>query len=52
MEKKDNILYKELNLVFVYAFIFLVGIGIVLFMTNYINNEIKELNSNTIAIDY
>lgn len=50
MEKKNNILYKELNLVFVYIFIFLVGIGIVLFMTDYINKEIQDLNSNIMTI--
>jgi len=49
-EKKENILFKKLDLVFVYLFIFLVGIAIVLMMTSYLNNRVKEFNEETIAI--
>ena len=49
-DKKENILFKKLDLAFVYLFIFLVGIGIVLFMTTYLNNKVKEFNEETIGI--
>ncbi|MBR6690642.1 MAG: hypothetical protein IKL65_04865 [Bacilli bacterium] len=49
-DKKENILFKKLDLVFVYLFIFLVGIAIVLMMTSYLNNRVKEFNEETIAI--
>lgn len=48
MEKK-SILFKKLDIVFVYLFIFLVGIAIVLGMTSYINGKVKEFSSATIA---
>ena len=44
-EKKESVLFKKLDLVFVYTFIFLVGIAIVLMMTSYLNNKVKEFNS-------
>ena len=50
-EEKGNILFKKLDLVFVYIFIFLVGISIVLIMTSYLNNKVKEFSEEAIAID-
>ena len=49
-EKKQSILFKKLDLAFVYLFIFLVGIAIVLSMTSYLNNKVKEFNEETIAM--
>lgn len=45
MKKKNGLLKRELNITFVYIFIFIVGIAIVFLMTNFINNQVKELNS-------
>lgn len=52
IEKKGNILFKNLDLAFVYLFIFLVGVAIVLAMTSYLNNKVKEFNEESIAIAY
>ena len=49
-EKKESILFKKLDLAFVYVFIFLVGIAIVLAMTSYLNNKVKEFNEETLAM--
>lgn len=49
-EKKESILFKKLDLAFVYIFVFLVGIAIVLAMTSYLNNKVKEFNEETIAM--
>lgn len=43
-EKKESIWFKKLDLVFVYTFIFFVGIAIVLMMTSYLNSKVKEFN--------
>ena len=43
-EKKGAVLFKKLDLAFVYLFIFLVGIAIVLFMTSFLNNKVQEFN--------
>lgn len=48
--KKETVLFKRLDLAFVYLFIFLVGIAIVLLMTSYLNNKVKEFNDNSVAI--
>ena len=48
-ERKESILFKKLDLAFVYLFIFLVGVAIILTMTSYINNKVKEFNEQTIA---
>lgn len=50
-EKKENILFKKLDLVFVYAFIFVIGIAIVLTMTSYLNNRVKEFNQEVVSTD-
>ena len=49
MEKKESILYKKLNLAFVYIFIFLIGMLIVFFMTSYLNNKVKEFNNEIVT---
>lgn len=49
-EKKDSILFKKLDLAFVYLFVFLVGIAIVLIMTTYLNNKVKEFSDESVAI--
>ena len=48
-EKKENTLFKKLDVAFVYLFIFLVGVAIVLTMTSYLNNKVKEFNENSVA---
>ena len=50
-EKNENILFKKLDLAFVYIFIFLVGIAIVLSMTSYLNNKVKEFSENSVYTD-
>ena len=49
MEKKESFLFKKLDVTFVYLFVFLVGIAIVLAMTSYLNNKVKEFSENSIA---
>ena len=49
-EKKESLLFKKLDLAFVYLFIFLVGVAIILSMTSYLNNKVKEFNQETIAM--
>lgn len=50
IEKKVSVLFKKLDLAFVYLFIFLVGIAIVLTMTSFLNNKVKEFNEEAIAM--
>ena len=45
-EKKKGILFKRMDLIFVYLFIFLVGIAVVLAMTSFLNNKVKEFNED------
>ena len=47
--KKDSILLKKLDLVFVYTFIFFLGIAIMLIMTTYLNNKVKEFNYEIVS---
>ena len=49
MDKKKSFLFKELDIAFVYLFIFLVGIAIVLGMTSYLNSKVKEFNDGSVA---
>lgn len=49
-ESKESVLFKKLDLAFVYLFIFLVGIAIVLAMTSFLNNKVKEFNEEAIAM--
>lgn len=48
-EKKESVLFKKLDLAFVYLFVFLVGIAIVLIMTTYLNNKVKEFTDESVA---
>ncbi len=48
--KKENILFKKLDLAFVYLFVFLIGVAIVLIMTSYLNKKVKEFNDDSVAI--
>ena len=48
-EKKKSILFRDLDLVFAYAFIFFVGIAIVLGMTTYLNSKVKEFNNEIVS---
>ena len=50
MEKKESVLFKKLDLVFVYLIIFVVGIAIVLMMTSYLNDKVKEFSDEATAI--
>lgn len=47
--KKKSVLFKDLDLIFVYTFIFFVGIAIVLIMTSYLNNKVKEFNQEIVS---
>lgn len=49
-EKKESIWFKKMDLAFVYLFIFLAGIAIVMIMTSYLNNKVKEFNEETITV--
>lgn len=49
-EKKESILFKKLDLAFVYLFIFLVGIAIVLIMTSFLNSKVQEFNEEIASI--
>lgn len=48
-EKKESTLFKKLDIAFVYLFIFLVGVAIVLAMTSYLNNKVKEFGESSVA---
>lgn len=52
MKEKKSVLKKELNIVFVYATIFIVGLGIVFIMTNYINKQVENYDTESVAVDY
>lgn len=52
MEKKESFLFKKLDIVFVYLFVFLVGVAIILGMTSYLNNKVKEFSENSIAYNF
>ena len=47
MKDKNSILFKEMDLVFVYIIVFCVGLLIVLLMTNYIKSRVNELDSTS-----
>lgn len=50
-EQKGNVLFKKLDLAFVYLFIFLVGIAIVLTMTSFLNDKVKEFTEDAIVMN-
>lgn len=45
-EKQQSVWQKDLNLVFVYAVIFLFGVLTVYIMTNILNNKVEEINNS------
>ena len=49
LEKKESILFKKLNVVYVYIFIFLAGIIIVFTMTSYLNSKVKEFSDDEVT---
>ena len=49
-EQKGNVLFKKLDLAFVYLFVFLVGVAIVLAMTSFLNDKVKEFSEEAIAM--
>ena len=49
MEKKESVLFKKLDIAFVYLFIFLIGIAIILGMTSYLNSKVKEFSQSSVA---
>lgn len=51
-EKKESILFKDMNLIFVYVVIFIFGIVTVFIMTNIINGKVEELNNSMLAENY
>lgn len=48
MDKKDNILFKEVNVGFAYLFIAIVGFTIAILMINYINQKVSEYTDGTV----
>ena len=50
-EQKGNVLFKKLDLVFVYLFVFLVGVAIVLGMTSFLNEKVKEFTVDAIVMN-
>lgn len=49
-EEKESMLFKKLDLAFVYLVIFGVGIAIVFIMTAYINNKVQEFTGDAITV--
>jgi len=45
-EKKESILFKNMNLVFVYVVIFIFGLVTVFIMTSVINHKVDEINNS------
>lgn len=48
-EKKENVLFKNMNLAFVYAVVFGIGILIIFLMTNYLNQKVNEFTDASIG---
>lgn len=48
-DKKENILFKNLNLFTVYAVVFGVGILIIFFMTSYLNKKVSDFTDSSIG---
>lgn len=47
--EKESVLFKKLDLAFVYGIIFVVGVIIVLIMTSYINDKVQEFTSGAVS---
>ena len=50
-EKKESLWFKKIDLAFVYLFVFLAGIAIVMIITSYLNNKVKEFNDETMGVE-
>ncbi len=50
-EQKGNVLFKKLDLAFVYLFVFLVGVAIILAMTSFLNDKVKEFTEDAIVMN-
>lgn len=48
-EKKESVLYKELNVGFVYVFVLIVGFIIVFSMITFLKNKVNEITEGTVA---
>lgn len=48
-KSKNEFLYKEMNVVFVYLLIAVVGFIIVFCMTNFLNNKVNEFTDNALT---
>lgn len=51
-EKKESILFKDMNLIFVYVVIFIFGLVTVFIMTDIINGKVEEINNSMLAENY
>ena len=51
-EKKESILFKDMNLLFVYTVIFIFGLVTVFIMTSIINGKVEEINDSMIVENY
>ena len=49
MDNKNKWLKKDLDLIFVYLFIFLVGVAIVLGMVRYLGTKVTEFSDSSIS---
>ncbi len=45
-EEKESILFKKLDLTFVYIIIFIFGMLLVFFMTSYLNSKVAEFTTD------
>lgn len=48
-ENKKSILFKDMNLIFVYVVIFIFGLVTVFIMTNVINGKVEEINNSVLV---
>ena len=51
-EKKESILFKDMNLLFVYVVIFIFGLVTVFIMTSVINGKVEEINNSMLSETY
>ena len=48
-ETKKSVLFKDMNLIFVYVVIFLFGLITVFVMTSVINGKVEEINNSILV---
>ena len=48
-QNKKSLLFKDINLIFVYVVIFIFGLITVFVMTNIINDKVDEINKSVLA---